>query len=48
VATKLFTESDYGRALDSYDSAIKLLPPGHALRTDLALSKAACYMFLDK
>lgn len=48
---KLFAAKDWARAIEAYESAIKLLPAGAggALeRADLLCNKAACLMGLNK
>lgn len=49
---KLFAAKDWARAIEAYESAMKLLPAGAGVaaaeRADLLCNKAACLMGLNK
>eukprot|EP00798_Chlamydomonas_sp_ICE-L_P013831 gene13831-19749_t len=47
-AAALFIKKDFGKALDIYDRAAKLLPSDAPDKTDLILKKAGCSMGLKK
>lgn len=45
---KMFAQKDWAKAIEQYESAMKMLPAGHAERGDLLCNKAACLMGLNR
>ena len=45
---KLFAKKEFGRAVEQYELACKLLPDAAVERVDLLSNKAACYIKLRK
>jgi len=45
---KMFAQKEWAKAIEQYESAMKMLPVGHTERADLQCNKAACLMGLNK
>jgi hypothetical protein len=45
---KMFAGKEWSKAIEQYEAAMKMLPAGHAERSDLLCNKAACLMGLNK
>jgi hypothetical protein len=45
---RMFAGKEWSKAIEQYESAMKMLPARHAERCDLLCNKAACLMGLNK